>query len=181
MARVAFILAGGRSSRFGRDKAAVEVAGESVLARLCRLAAGVCDEVLTLGDGYDVPDLEPFGGPVQAIVAGVRARPGADFLLLACDLPVLVETALARLVAPLPSGVDARVPRLDGQAQSLCAFYSASCAAAFEAVWGEQRRALQAVLARLNIEWVDAADLGVPADSLADFDTPADLDRLTGR
>ena len=107
------VLAGGRSSRMGQDKAAlVHPDGRSLARRCCDLLreAGCESVVLSLRHDQEIPagldDLEivrdPAGasqGPIAGIIAGMRLHPEADWLVLACDLPRLDLSTLTHLVS----------------------------------------------------------------------------------
>jgi len=66
-----FILAGGKSSRMGVDKAFLEVGGRTLLARALELAETVAQQVRVVGDktkfapfGIVVDDIYPERGPL---------------------------------------------------------------------------------------------------------------------
>lgn len=101
---IGVVLAGGRSSRMGRDKAQLDWHGVSLLDRMCRilLDAGVA-RVVVSGDrpGHDcVPDVEPERGPGFA-VSGVLATLPADAtaLVVPVDMPLLTPALLRMLTA----------------------------------------------------------------------------------
>ncbi|MCC6621913.1 MAG: molybdenum cofactor guanylyltransferase [Deltaproteobacteria bacterium] len=157
------ILAGGRSSRFGRDKARVEVRGTPSLARV-RAAAqqAVGAERVVVHD-------EPAGGPLGAILESFGRWPGRDLIVLACDVPLIDAETIRVLAAPLDDG-DARVARVEGRAQPLAAHYRTSAEVPLRAAWDAGERSIVRALDRLRVAWLDA-----PPDRLVDFDTPADL------
>lgn len=99
------VLAGGRSRRFGSDKALAVYQGESFLSRACNVLAGLnLFPVVVTRDGavysghpllYDyLPDKGPLGG----IYTAMRKFPEDDFLVLTCDMPALEEKSLAPLL-----------------------------------------------------------------------------------
>lgn len=102
----AVILAGGKSRRLGRDKAAVELAGQAMLARMVSLARCVCPNVFISGRDPaplvtdvpwfldEAPGLGPLGGIITALERFQRAC-----LILSCDLPLLDEATLRTLLA----------------------------------------------------------------------------------
>ncbi len=105
----ALILAGGRSRRMGRDKAAMTVDGETQLTRTVNLAKQVIGDVFVSvrADQKDDPlrakypvivDTIEDGGPLAGIAAAMTAYPG-PWLILACDLPRLESTTLLTLIA----------------------------------------------------------------------------------
>lgn len=102
------ILAGGRSSRMGEDKAALQLDGQSLLQRTAALltAAG-CDRVLFSGrpqlpDGF--ADVYANAGPPGAVLSTLewlRAQHGLDgsvLLFLPVDMPLLQVDTLLRLI-----------------------------------------------------------------------------------
>lgn len=129
------VLAGGRSSRLGRDKALLTIAGEPLLARAVRILASVCGSVLVVAGperqalvpGVPVlPDELPGAGPLGGIATALRAIEGERLLAVATDMPLLQPAVLRLLIAASP-GYDVTVPRIDGRTQQLCAVYARSC------------------------------------------------------
>lgn len=101
---IGIVLAGGQSSRMGRDKAQLPWQGTCLLDRMCRLLSetGV-DRVVVSGNraGYECfPDTEPGSGPGFAL-SGVLARlpAHARALIVPIDMPLLTPALLGRLLA----------------------------------------------------------------------------------
>lgn len=155
------VLAGGMSSRMGRDKACLVHPDGRTLARrghdLLRDAG--CDHVwLSLrGDqkipsGFsDVRDLGVIrdpegrgGGPKVAIMAAMLHCPEADWLVIACDLPRLDLAALHHLVSSKRDGERflAYQSELDGLPEPLCAMYASASLALFQEPASGSLRAL---------------------------------------
>jgi molybdenum cofactor guanylyltransferase len=137
------VLAGGRSSRMGTDKAALVHPDGRPLARRTRdlLADAGCENVvLSLRHGQeipagfsDLPDVRvvrdpegPAGGPLEGIVAAMSLRPDAHWLVLACDLPRLDTITLRHLISSkLPEELFLSYrSEFDGLPEPLCAIYS---------------------------------------------------------
>ena len=136
----AFILIGGRSERFGRDKAFFEFEGETLAARAARTVDAALSPAhltfVTSGEDQFAADvLFGLGKPVVAdLKPGFGAWSGLHTALayvraewafvLACDLPFVTAEGLRALAANLSAEVDAVIPRQsDGLLQPLCAFY----------------------------------------------------------
>lgn len=137
------ILAGGRSTRMGRDKAAIVHPDGRTLARRCYdllLEAGCGLIAISLRQGQEIPpdlaDLEslrvvrdPEGeslGPMVGILTGMSLRPDADWLVVACDLPRLDFQTLSHLtgsVDPSDKFVAYR-SEFDGLPEPLCTLYT---------------------------------------------------------
>ncbi|SDD39064.1 molybdenum cofactor guanylyltransferase [Kordiimonas lacus] len=102
-----FVLAGGRSSRMGQDKAEIEIDGRRMLDRACDLAAEVgSDRVVVLGrpdHPLGVADEQPFAGPARAIAAYLpRLQKPARILVLPVDMPFLKPNHIKALLANTP-------------------------------------------------------------------------------
>jgi molybdopterin-guanine dinucleotide biosynthesis protein A len=138
--RTGVVLAGGRSSRLGRDKALLELNGETLLARAVRILASIVDEVIVLGpaDRADhasgarvIPDERPGDGPLPALATALREMRGERMIAVATDMPLLNPTLL-RYVFDRSAGYDVAVPRTGGRTQQLHAVYSRTCLPAIE-------------------------------------------------
>jgi len=106
------VLAGGRSSRMGQDKAAlVHPDGRTLLRRCCDLLtdAGCGSVVISLRQDQELPAgvgdctivRDPEGasqGPMIGIVSGMSLHPDDDWIVLACDLPRLDLETLVNLI-----------------------------------------------------------------------------------
>jgi molybdenum cofactor guanylyltransferase len=112
------ILAGGRSTRMGTDKALLEIDGETMLARTARILSMVVSEVVivgrtTLPPGMDkvtaIPDAYGDVGPLGGIATGLSRVTAEHVLVVSCDLPHLQADVLRFMVALAP-GYDAVVP-----------------------------------------------------------------------
>lgn len=130
------VLAGGRSSRMKRDKAALAYRGATQLERAWRLLephvgerfvsvrADQADEALR-GRYPQVRDTLSDAGPAAGILAAFDSAPQAAWLVLACDLPFLGPETLAHLVAHREPARIATAFRSahDGLPEPLCAIW----------------------------------------------------------
>ncbi|WP_457572328.1 molybdenum cofactor guanylyltransferase [Desulfovulcanus sp.] len=99
------VLAGGKSSRLGRDKARLRFKGQELLQRSVALLQEICPFTCVVGrdasaHGLDVPwmlDDIPGIGPMGGIITALR-RLRSSCLVISCDLPFLNDKMLARLV-----------------------------------------------------------------------------------
>jgi molybdopterin-guanine dinucleotide biosynthesis protein A len=111
------VLAGGRSSRFGSDKLALEIDGVTVLDRAIAAVSVVAAGVLVVGTGHTalpvrrIDDPEPFGGPLQAVEAALEAIHTDLAVIVAGDMPSLAPPVLQMLIETLiaTSDIDATV------------------------------------------------------------------------
>src|SRR5271155_912558 len=114
-----FILAGGESSRMGRDKALLELNGEPMILRAARLVETVAANPVIVGvpERFSALGLEviaddwPAAGPLGGIATALRASRARWNLIVACDLPYLTKEWLEFVVARAHlSKADAIVP-----------------------------------------------------------------------
>lgn len=129
----AVVLAGGTGRRLGGvDKAAVRVAGRTLLQSALAATAGIADVVVVGPPGAAEPPVrtvreEPArGGPAAGVLAGLRALHGASTaLVLAVDMPRVTPATVARLAAALHDagpGTDGALLH-DVRRQPLCGVY----------------------------------------------------------
>jgi molybdopterin-guanine dinucleotide biosynthesis protein A len=128
-----FILAGGESSRMGRDKALLELDGEPLIVRAARLlelivgaptVVGYREEFGTLGLRA-IADDAPGGGPLGGISTALRAARAPWSLIIACDLPYLTQAWLEFLASrAMASKAQVVMPMNERGAEPLCAVYN---------------------------------------------------------
>ena len=177
------ILAGGKSSRMGSDKAGLTRDGETLLARTARLARTVSDlPPLIVGrnepdDWGDVParfvpDDSPDLGPVGGLRTALRLAGDRAVFALSCDLPALTDAALAWLIAR-ERGELGVVTRNGEQFEPLFALYRAACLPLIEANIRAGRRSLHALIHASGGDGFAVAD--VPSEiapALENVNTP---------
>jgi molybdopterin-guanine dinucleotide biosynthesis protein A len=112
------VIAGGRSSRFGGDKAMALLDGEPLIAHAVASLRSRCDAVLICGRAWadlpGVPDWpEPDLGPLGGIAAALRyaaAHGFARVLTIGCDMPRIPQALFAGLAdAPPAHAADAPI------------------------------------------------------------------------
>ena len=134
------VLAGGRSTRMQRDKAAIEFRnGETQLDAAMKLLEGRVARayVSVRGDQQDDPararyariiDRGDIEGPIAGISAAFASSADVAWLVIACDLPFLDAQTLDTLLLARDPGFDATAFRSshDGLPEPLCAIYEPS-------------------------------------------------------
>lgn len=189
----AIVLAGGRSSRMGVDKAGLKLAGQTLVARAVAACAGCRSVVVAGGDSAvsrELPGAQvvredpPFGGPVAGIAVGLAALPPAQpddpahhgdlVLVLACDLPNVAEI-VATLRAANESEFSDGITLLDAQGwrQPLAAVYRRSSLESAVAALATPR----GVSARRLISGMTLTDLPTRPGLTDDLDVPAEAQR----
>ena len=140
------ILAGGTSSRMRRDKPVLVYRGKNQLDRAFELASRHVAKVFvsmrssqktepTRAQKPLIVDSVEGGGPIVGIRSALAAYPDVAWLVVACDLPFLSDSALAQLLAERDPGVLATAysSTHDGLPEPLCAIWEPAAASALAA------------------------------------------------
>lgn len=188
----AYVLAGGGSSRMGRDKALVKLGGRTLLERALEPARQVAAQVRIVGprakfQAYApcVEDVYPGRGPLGGIHAALLETRTDLNLMLAVDLPRMqaefLRVLLARARASDAWVVAARTadgPEGKPRFQPLCAVYRRAFGAAAEEALRAGRNKVDALFTQvpaLVLEPEEIARLGFTANIFANVNAPEDL------
>ncbi len=190
MTTAAIVLAGGRSSRFGRDKLAELVDGIPILERAVGAATGIVDEVLVVvapGATAAIPagarridDARAFEGPLAGVDAGLAATDADVVLVVGGDMPSLVPAVLRRLIDALADpSVDAAVLEAGGRHRPLpMALRRGPAIAVTATLLGSDERRLRALRDGLALAVIPDAEWQMDdpdGATLRDIDSPDDL------
>ena len=186
----AIVLAGGRSSRFGRDKLVEPIAGRSLLQHAISAVRPFAREVLVVtapgaivtapADVRVLRDPVAYEGPLAGLVTGLRAAATPLVLVTAGDMPDLAPGVIDLLLDALtPTGIDGAVLEHDGRPRPLpMALRRETGLAAAEGLIeaGERRlRALPDLMRAAVIPEPTWRAFDPNGRSVRDIDTPADL------
>lgn len=183
----AVILTGGTAARMdGVDKAALEVAGVTLLERALHATMAALDVVVV---GAEVPTSRPatftredppHGGPAAGLLAGLdRLRPGLDLVCaLAVDMPHVEAGTVARLTWAVegdPSADAACLVDAGGRRQPLAAVYRTTALQAARPASREDEHGLPMHRLVGGLRVVEVPAIGAEA---RDVDTWADVREL---
>lgn len=183
----AFVLAGGESSRMGREKAMLELDGRTLLERALQLALTVAAEAIVVGSrgeleryGRLLEDVYPGQGPLGGIHAALWASPTDLNLILAVDTPFLEARFLEFLVAQArESGAVVTVPRTADGFHPLAAVYRRAFRETAERALAEGRNKIDALFADVETRVLEEEELRRLAFAPAIFEnlnTPEELE-----
>lgn len=131
----AVVLAGGESSRLGRDKSFLEVKGRLLIERVIDRLRQLSEEIIIVADEVDryeqfqavvVSDVYPGKGSLGGIYSGVKKASNSHSLVVACDMPFL-NPSLLRYMQMLAPSYDVVIPRVAHLTEALHAIYSKNC------------------------------------------------------
>jgi molybdopterin-guanine dinucleotide biosynthesis protein A len=167
-----YMLAGGGSTRFGRDKALVEIDGMAMLLRMRMLLSSVAQPVNVIAPPLRYAALGiasmsdrwegqgPLAGIITALLASRENAKAAEWnLIVGCDMPFLTREWLSYLVErSLVSAAEVVAPRSAQGLEPLCACWRTSAAAKLQSVFGGGVRKITEAMKSLEMEVVDEAD-----------------------
>jgi molybdopterin-guanine dinucleotide biosynthesis protein A len=184
----AFVLAGGKSTRMGLDKAFVKLKGATLLQRALETARAITPEVLSVGErakfssfGTVIDDVFRDRGPLGGIHAALAVTATDLNLVVAVDLPYLEAAFLKRLIA-LARANDAQVtlPRAGGGWQPLCAVYRKNFGAVAERSLLAGQNKIDPLFAAVKIVPLEEPEIvrqGFSANMFRNLNTPEDLEK----
>jgi molybdopterin-guanine dinucleotide biosynthesis protein A len=167
-----YVLAGGGSTRFGRDKALVEVGGTPMLERMIELLRGVTKQVklvVTPGKYSEfgvetVKDRWPGEGPLGGIITALEdsANSPADGewnLIVSCDMPFLTREWLAFVCErATKSKAQVVLPYSASGPEPLCACWQTAAGGKLRSGFERGVRKVTEGIALLHSEVLDEAD-----------------------
>lgn len=175
----AIVLAGGRSSRMGADKAQLDFGGVPILRRIVEelhrtfadvivVAAPMSTRNVDLTGVKVIHDEVEFAGPLNALRRGLVASDHEIAFACSCDLPLLNADLAAALCAMIENR-EAVVPLIDGRDQMLCAAYRKRIAAQIAKLAASGQTRMRALLEVLDVQRVDESGLRAIDPELSSF------------
>lgn len=185
------ILAGGQSSRLGRDKAFLEVKGQFLIERIIDRLGQVSEEIIIVADEVDrydafeaivVSDVYPGKGALGGIFSGLNRATNHHSLVVACDMPFL-NVSLLRYMQGLAAPYDVVIPRIGRLTEALHSIYSQDCLPFIEKqlLAGDLR--IVHFFPHVRVRYVEQAEIEIfdPEHlSFFNINSEADLEKATG-
>ncbi len=188
----AIVLAGGKSSRMGTDKALLDFGGMTILERTIAALLKLTPNILVVADsteryklacGKIIADLYPGIGPVGGLLTGLNAVGDGYHYVVACDMPFLNPNVLALLMRAAESPLDAVVPERNGMPEPLCGVYAQSASHKIMKYLEDGGSSARGALDVLNTRRVGEGvlrRLDPDGRSLESANTASDYERLKG-
>lgn len=183
----ALILAGGKSSRMGQDKALLPWRGHTILQHICQVARACTQKVYLITpwpERYDhlvnepdqfIQELEPDQGPLIALIQGLAVIKADWILLLACDLPLLEIALLQNWIEQLDQlspDILAVIPYHNSRWEPLCGFYRHQALISLQNFRDQGKNSLQNWLNQVPVKALLVDEIG--AKMLLNCNTPRD-------
>ncbi|MCP3025910.1 molybdenum cofactor guanylyltransferase [Halobacillus sp. A5] len=154
------ILAGGGSTRMGRDKAGLSLGDRSVIESIYRVMSQAFSNIiinrsrpLTLNAVY-IEDYYKQHGPLGGLHA-VLSSAGSEYVYVtACDTPFIQGEVIQFLRTSLTPGIDAVVPVYEKRVQPLAGIYHTRVEKYCAQLLEEGERKMQSLLDQINVLYV---------------------------
>ena len=161
------ILAGGKSSRMGRQKSSLKINGMTFLEHLAEELSGY-GEVLVSVDRFDrhkgilipmVEDLYPDHGPMGGIYSAFAAGNFDRLLTVPCDVPLFSGELAEKLCELSDEDADAVIMRTkDGRIHPLCGMYQSSCLPVLRECLEKRELRMMQALGKMKVIFAEAGE-----------------------
>lgn len=183
------ILAGGKSSRYGRNKALEKIDGVSLIERVVRVMGSVFEHLIIITntpDEYAFLNIPMHGdvirdlGPIGGIYTGLSVIHNTSGFFVACDMPLLNQD-LIRHMTNKRAGFDVVVPRINGMIETLHAIYGKGCIPAIKKLIGSREYQMIRIFKQLSVCYVEEDEIrsfDPGLESFVNINRPQELRRL---
>ena len=166
-----YVLAGGGSTRFGRDKALVEMDGAPMLLRMRALLGSVAADVQVIAAPHkyaalgvrSISDLWEGQGPLAGIITALLTTKETGVAewnaIIGCDMPFLTREWLSYLAQRAQaSNAEVVAPKSAQGLEPLCACWRTSAAPKLQNAFDVGTRKITQAMKQLQLEIVDESD-----------------------
>jgi len=180
------ILAGGRSSRMGRDKAMLKIGEETLFDRILGIMQPLFPQIIIAGDRPDLvrpgvscyPDHYP-GSALGGLYTGLFTAQTDTIFVSSCDMPFPAPDII-RIILSLREGHDVVVPVTPSGFEPLFALYHKNCLPVIRDMLERKEYCVFDFYPLMRVRYLSVAEL--PQDwqwSLMNVNTPEEFNSLT--
>lgn len=172
------VIAGGKSSRMGSNKALVMYKGKRLVDNAIQVVQNYTETIL-ISSNVSIPntifsiipdDIKNIG-PIGGLFSSLKASNTDINIVIPCDVPH-IETNLYKILIDNSDNVDAVIPRLpNGKLEPLIACYNKSIIPIIEKSINSGDYKLVNLLQKLNVKYIDVANI----KQFKNINTPTDL------
>jgi molybdopterin-guanine dinucleotide biosynthesis protein A len=180
------VLAGGKSSRFGRNKALVEVDGIRLIDRVTGVMSSIFHHLMlstNTPQEYAYLQLPMFEdvikglGPIGGILTGLESISDEAGFFVACDMPFL-NRELVRYMVGAREDFDAVVPRVGWKIEALHALYTKRCIPAIRELIDSGERQTIKFFQKVRIKFIEEEEIRTFDPELRSFFNINSLEEL---
>ena len=171
------VLAGGRSTRYGKNKAFVKLHGIPLIERVLDVMRPIFRRIIIITntpDEYSYLELPMYQdiikglGPLGGIITGLRVIPDNAGFFVACDMPFLNQ-GLIRHIVEIKADFDVVVPRISGKMEALHALYGKRCQSKIEGLINSRIYQIFRFFNEVSVRYVDEDEVRIFDPDLRSF------------
>lgn len=180
----AIILAGGKSSRMGKDKGFVELNNQPFIQWVIQAVVPITTNIIISANnptyqqfGYPVfEDLIPDKGPMGGLYTGLTNSNFDLNLVLSCDIPSINSELLHYLYSQIQPDRSANMITHNGYIEPLCGVYHKKCLPTLKELLSRNMLSLNEFLTQSDTHFIEISDQPFYHDKiLMNFNTPEDI------
>ena len=183
------ILAGGKSRRYGKNKALVEIGGIALIKRVLRVIEPLFGSVVLITntpETYAFLNIPMFEdrikgvGPLGGIFTGLQVISENVGFFVACDMPFL-NSHLIRYLASVREDFDVVVPTFSGKFEALHALYSKNCLTQIEKLIQDDVYQTIQLFQSVSVRYVEENEIrrfDPGLDSFSNINKPEELRKM---
>jgi molybdopterin-guanine dinucleotide biosynthesis protein A len=161
------VLAGGKSSRMGQNKALMTLGGRRLIDRVVDVLRQVFSNLLLVTNSPEVyadlglsmaQDVFPDKGSLGGLYSAIYHAPTPYSFVVACDMPYLQSTVLDYLLTQIAE-YDVVIPDIRGELQPLHAVYNKTCLPPIQRRLEANRLKIVGFLPEVHVRTVQADEL----------------------
>jgi len=183
------ILSGGKSTRYGRNKALVNIDGISLIERVISVMGSIFQHVILITNTPDeyahlgLPmheDLIKGLGPIGGVYTGLSVITNEAGFFVACDMPLLNKELIQYILKNRDSH-DAVVPRVKGLVEALHALYTRGCLPVIKKLIDSRQFKTSLIFNEVSVRYVEEDEIRSFESDLKSFvnvNRPQELRRL---
>lgn len=178
------ILAGGKSSRMGRNKALIEINEKPMIAHVHGILKNLCDEIIISAnetESYNflnekiVSDEIPGLGPIGGIYSCLKKSSTQKNLVLACDIPFISKEFLIHILLHKNDAEFVLPVSEKYKPEPLCAIYDKSIIKLLEQMIGKKDYKIQNLVNYCSYKFLHSTEVQFNPLLLKNINTPQDL------
>lgn len=178
---IGILLAGGRSSRYGAEKAFANIEGRTFYEASYHVLESICDDVIVVtrddlinqfSREYDViTDIDEYVGcgPLAGIYSAMMHKEAENYVVLPCDMPLITRDIMLKLVNKHQA--DITVVEADGRIQSLISIWNCSTKDKIAQALEQKQYRIRDVFGTTSIIKVDGSSLTTHQDIFMNVNT----------
>ena len=186
----AIILAGGKSSRFGSDKAFIKIEGTPLIKKQIKLLKKIFKKIIIVINNPNkyqirgakvIRDVIPGRGPLSGIHAGLLASNSFYNFVVGCDMP-FINSEFIRYLSSKKRGFDIVVPKLKKGYETLFAIYSKNCISPIRKILNKENLRVRQLFKKVKVKEIYAKEIkrfAAPEILFMNINTARDLCKIT--